>query len=75
MRFPRFLTRQVIFTVLPTRPVMLLGMLVSKVGPPVPGVGRSCKKSVKNRFEAPSELPASGKKQSEKDTKRERERQ
>lgn len=63
VRLPRFLTRQFIFTVLPTRPVMLVGMVVSKMGPPVPGVGRSCKKSVKNRFEAPSELPASAKKQ------------
>lgn len=36
---------------------MLVPMVVSKVGPPVPGVGKSCRKSVKKRFEAPSVLP------------------
>lgn len=52
VRFPKFFTRHVNLTVFPTSPVMLLLMVVSKVGPPVPGVGRSCRKSVKNRFEA-----------------------
>lgn len=36
---------------------MFVPMVVSKVGPPVPGVGRSCRKSVKKRFEAPSVQP------------------
>lgn len=33
------------------------GTVVSNVGPPVPGVGKSCKKSVKKRFDAHSKEP------------------
>lgn len=57
VRFPKFFTRQVSFTVLPTSPVIFVGTVVSNVGPPVPGVGMSCRKSVKKRFEAPSREP------------------
>lgn len=45
---PRFFTRQLRQAVLPTSPVRLLGTEVSKCGP-VPGVGSSCRKSVRNR--------------------------
>ena len=54
---PKFFTRHVNLTVLPTRPVIFEGTVVSNVGPPVPGVGKSCKKSVKKRFEAHSKEP------------------
>lgn len=50
VRFPKFFTLQMRCTVLPTSPVTLGGRLVSKYGP-VPGVGYSCRKSVRNRFE------------------------
>lgn len=45
---PRFLTRQLRYAVLPTSPVRLFGTEVSKCGP-VPGVGSSWRKSVRNR--------------------------
>lgn len=56
VRLPRFFTLQTKCTVFPTNPVILDGMVVSKYGP-VPGVGYSCRKSVKNRLELPSEEP------------------
>lgn len=50
VRLPKFLTRHTRCTVLPTSPVTLSGAVVSKYGP-VPGVGYSCRKSVRNRRE------------------------
>ena len=44
---PKFFTLQLRYAVLPTMPVRLVGTVVSKNGP-VPGVGKSCRKSVRN---------------------------
>lgn len=52
VRLPRFFTLHIKCTFLPTKPVIFDGMVESKYGP-VPGVGNSCKKSVKNRLEPP----------------------
>lgn len=56
VRFPRFFTLHTRWTVLPTSPVMLDGTDVSKYGP-VPGVGHSCRKSVRNLREPVARLP------------------
>lgn len=45
---------------MPTKPVMFDGIVLSKYGP-VPGVGNSCRKSVKNRFEPAKQQPANKK--------------
>lgn len=54
--FPRFLTLHTRCTFLPTNPVIFDGMVLSKYGP-VPGVGNSCRKSVKNRLEPQKHIP------------------
>lgn len=51
------LTLQTKWTFLPTKPVIFDGIVVSKYGP-VPGVGNSCRKSVKNRLELAKQVPA-----------------
>lgn len=57
VRLPRFFTLHTKCTFLPTKPVIFDGIVVSKYGP-VPGVGNSCRKSVKNRLELPKQVPA-----------------
>lgn len=57
VRLPRFFTLHTKCTFLPTKPVMLEETVLSKYGP-VPGVGNSCKKSVRNRLELPKQVPA-----------------
>lgn len=61
VRFPRFFTLHTKWTLLPTNPVIFDGMVVSKYGP-VPGVGYSCRKSVRKRRELPSDDPKNSKK-------------
>lgn len=56
VRLPRFFTLHTKCTFLPTKPVIFDGIVVSKYGP-VPGVGNSCRKSVKNRLELPKQVP------------------
>lgn len=56
VRLPKFLTLQIRWTVFPTNPVIFAGTDVSKYGP-VPGVGYSCRKSVKKRRELATEEP------------------
>lgn len=58
VRFPKFLTLQTKCTVLPTKPVTFDIADVSKYGP-VPGVGKSCKNSVRNFRDVPAKAPAS----------------
>lgn len=52
VRFPRFFTLHTKWTFLPTKPVIFDEIVESKYGP-VPGVGYSCKKSVRKRLELP----------------------
>lgn len=66
VRFPRFFTLHTKWTLLPTKPVIFDGMVVSKYGP-VPGVGYSCKKSVRKRRELPSDDPEMSKKKRKKE--------
>lgn len=56
VRLPKFFTLHTKCTFFPTKPVMFDGIVESKYGP-VPGVGYSCKKSVKNRLELPKHEP------------------
>lgn len=56
VRLPRFFTLHTKWTLLPTNPVIFAGIVVSKYGP-VPGVGNSCRKSVRKRRELPSDDP------------------
>ena len=58
VRFPKFLTLQTKCTVLPTKPVTFDIADVSKYGP-VPGVGKSCKNSVRNFRDVPANAPVS----------------
>lgn len=53
---PRFFTLHTKCTFLPTKPVMFDGIVLSKYGP-VPGVGNSCRKSVRKRFEPARQQP------------------
>lgn len=60
VRLPRFFTLHTKWTFFPTKPVILDEIVESKYGP-VPGVGYSCKKSVRKRLELPKQESENGK--------------
>jgi hypothetical protein len=64
--FPKFLTLHTKWTVFPTRPVTFDVTVVSKYGP-VPGVGKSCKNSVRNFRELPAKAPVKERKKKNRD--------